>query len=97
METKFFSVYDSAAARYLDPFVAPTPDVAIRGFKQAVNREGHQFNLYPADYTLFLVGDFDPEKGIVIPCNPTNLGNAVSFLEHGQQLSLPMTEAVNDA
>lgn len=80
MEVLFFSVYDQAASRYLDPFCAPTVEVAIRGFRQAVEREGHQFNEFPADYTLFHVGRFDPEQGIVSPITPANLGNALQYL-----------------
>ena len=89
MDVYFFSVYDSAAARYLDPFTGPTPEVAIRGFKQACNKPGHAFNDHPADYTLFVIGQFDPEKGLLLPIKePVNLGNALTHLEHGAQIPM---------
>jgi hypothetical protein len=82
MDTFFFCVFDSAAGRYLDPFCSPTPEVAIRGFKHVVNQDGHAFNEAPADYTLFQVGQFDPETGMVLPLTaPVSLGNAVQYLE----------------
>lgn len=82
-----FTVYDSAAARYLDPFFAPTIEFAIRGFRQAVNKEGHQFHEFPEDYTLFHVGSFDPEKGIFVPQEPRSLGVAITFLNKGLELT----------
>lgn len=96
METLLFAVYDSAASRYLDPFVAPTAEVAIRGFKTAVNRPEHAFNSHPADYTLFQVGRFDPETGILVPANPHNLGNGVQLLDAPTPMLSPLTEAIND-
>ncbi len=83
------TVYDSAAIRYLEPFFAPTIEFAIRGFREAVNREEHQFNKFPADYTLFSVGSFQPETGEIVGHSPISLGVAITFLDH------PGLEAVN--
>lgn len=80
MTTRFFTVFDSAAGLYLEPFSAPTAEVAIRGFRQAVNKADHQFNLYPDDYTLFEIGSFDPESGEIMGITPHSLGNALTFL-----------------
>lgn len=91
-----FSVYDSAAEMYLDPFVAPTLEVALRGFRQVVNREGHQFNAFPADYTLFQVGEFDPHTGVLRANAPTNLGNGLTVLQATAQPLAVAQEAVND-
>lgn len=81
MHTQLFSVYDSAAHRYLDPFPAPTIEFAIRGFRQAVNTPEHQFNQFPEDYTLFHVGEFNPEDGLLTITGPTSLGVAITFKE----------------
>lgn len=83
MDTEIFSVYDSAAKRYLDPFVAPTVEMALRGFRSAVNKAGHQFNEYPSDYTLFHIGSFSAERGEVVPLAPHSLGVAITFLSEG--------------
>jgi len=82
-----FTVYDSAAGLYLDPFVAPTIEFAIREFRQICNQEGHQFNKFPTDYALFHIGEFNAELGEVLHLNPTALGVAVTFIEQ-QQLPL---------
>lgn len=86
MEVHLFSVWDSAAARYLDPFCAPTIEFALRGFREAVNTEGHQFNKFPEDYTLFHVGEFDPVSGEVSRTGFTSLGVAITMINRPQLL-----------
>lgn len=81
MERHIFSVWDQAANLFLDPFVAPSIEMALRGFRQVVNQEGHQFNDFPEDYTLFHIGEFEMESGWLKPCDPRNLGVAVTFIE----------------
>ncbi len=84
MEKHLFTVYDSAASLYLDPFVAPTIEFAIREFKSVVNKEGHQFNQYPEDYTLFHIGVFSPETAELKQKTATSLGVAITFVEQTQ-------------
>lgn len=76
-----FSVWDSAAALFLEPFVAPTVEFALREFKRVVNSEGHQMNQYPSDYTLFYVGKFDQSTGKLEALEPTSLGVAVTLID----------------
>lgn len=81
MNKFLFCVFDSAAGFYLDPFVAPSVEFAIREFRAAVNKEGHQFSLFPTDYTLFTIGGFDPETGTLSQKNPVSLGVAITFVD----------------
>lgn len=81
MEKLAFSVFDSAAGMYLEVFFAPSIEFAIRGFREAVNSEGHQFKKFPADYTLFHVGAFDQKTGQLVPREPTSLGVAITFVD----------------
>ena len=76
------TVFDSAAGLYLDPFVAPSVDFAIRSFRQAVNTDGHQFNNFPEDYVLYHVATFSAETGEIVPlAAPVSLGVAVTLLD----------------
>ncbi len=80
--TKFlFTVWDSAAGCFLDPFVAPSIEFAIRGMREAVNTEGHQFAKFPEDYTLFMIGEFDAVTGALTGQEPQSLGVAVTFIK----------------
>lgn len=89
MDTNLFTVFDAAANAFLEPFHAPTIEFAIREFRRAVNQEGHHFNRFPSDYTLFHVGQFDQSTGVITPSKtPTPLGVAITFLTpEGPQLA----------
>lgn len=43
---------------------------AVRGFSMAINNGNGLMGFSPKDYDLFLVGEFDIEKGIVMPASP---------------------------
>lgn len=75
-----FTVFDSAAKAYLDPFFAPTIESALRSFREVVNRPDHQFNKFPEDYTLFHVGQFCQETGMFTAIAPHSLGVALTFI-----------------
>jgi len=81
-----FTVYDSAARKYLEPFFAPTVEVACRMFRQLVGKEGHQFNRFPEDYVLFHIGSYDDDLGELVPMTPHSLGVAITFVARAPQL-----------
>lgn len=82
MNLLIFTVFDSAAQAYLEPFFAGTVEVALRMFRQVVNKEGHQFNKFPEDYTLFVVGEFSQEDAELVAYETArSLGVAVTFMD----------------
>lgn len=89
MRVEFFSVFDMAAERYIDPFPAPTIQVAIRGFQEACQTENHQFTKFPEDYALYHVGSFDPEMGLFEPCPAKKIAMASSFMNSVPNLEVP--------
>lgn len=58
-----FSVYDSKAEAFLQPFFCDTRGVAIRMFTVAVSDGKHDFCRFSEDYTLFELGEFDCLSG----------------------------------
>lgn len=70
MQTRVFSVYDTAAKVYSHPFYVPRNEMAVRAFTDAVNSANHEFAKHPADYTLFLLGEFDDADGSYKPNQP---------------------------
>lgn len=82
MVLKVFSVFDSKAKAYLQPFQAVNSAVALRSFEAAVNDERHDFHRFASDYTLFELGYFDDSTGM-IECHDAHvaLGTAVEFLK----------------
>ncbi len=62
MILKIFTVYDSKAEAYLQPFFMPSAGVAMRAFGDLVNDMATQFYKHSADYTLFEIGSFDDQN-----------------------------------
>lgn len=84
MQIQIFSIYDSKAEAYLPPFYSQNPRTALRQMVAAVTDASHQFCKYPEDYTLFHIGSFDDELGLV-----QSLGANVSL---GTALQIRQTE-----
>lgn len=71
-----YTVYDSKANAYLPPFYAVNHAVATRTFTTACSEPGHAFYLNAEDFTLFHVGSWDPEGGLLVPDVGTPIAKA---------------------
>lgn len=81
MKEVVFSVFDSKAELFSRPMMAVTTDAGKRLFHQAVNAEGAQYGKYPGDYTLFEIGVWDDNKGVITMRDfAENLGLAAIYL-----------------
>lgn len=80
---KIFSVHDSKASAHLPPFYARTKGEAIRAFETTCKDPTSQFYLYPTDFTLVELGEFNEItaeiKSLAIPIN---LSHASEFAKH---------------
>ena len=65
MNKKFYSLLDSKIGAFLNPFTATNDGEAIRLFTTWVNDTTNESNIskYPADYSLFFIGEFDDSTG----------------------------------
>ncbi len=76
-----YSVFDSKVGAFLLPFFSRNRAVALRSFTSAVQDVGSDFNRYAGDYTLFEIGEWEPEKGIYTPLEAKfSLGLASQYL-----------------
>lgn len=70
MKYGLYSIFDSAAG----VFTAPTIDIsdasAVRGFQQALGNSSSIMSFKPDDFSLFQVGTFDVESGLLEPFSP---------------------------
>lgn len=66
---RMFTIYDSKAEAYHQPFYSRTEAEAVRSCSQAVQEEGHQFNLHAEDFVLFEIGNFDEQTGELTTCS----------------------------
>ena len=82
MLLKIFTVYDSKVGAYLQPFFMRSKGEAIRGFSEIVNDGKSAFSNHPADYTLFELGDFFDDTGVIVPHkSPISLGVGIEFVK----------------
>jgi len=91
---KMFTVYDSKAETYLRPFTMNSTGEAIRGFITTLNDPSTEFCKYPADFTLFEIGTFDPSTCDIIT-QPTlqNLGNGIHLKAKYQPTTVQESQA----
>lgn len=88
---KLFSIYDTKAQFFLQPFPETSTIAALRGFEVAVNEGKSTFSRFPDDFALMEIATFDQQTGEIIPnASPQNLGSARSVLKQpSEQNSLP--------
>jgi len=78
---KIFTIYDSKAEAYLQPFFSPNKATATRQFQQAAQDETTEFHRHAGDYTLFQIGEWDEQAGAIKPDEAKmNLGLALDYL-----------------
>lgn len=83
---KLFSVYDTKAQFFLQPFPETSTHAALRGFDVAVNEGKSTFSKFPDDFCLMELAEFDQKTGALIPLtSPNNLGSARTVLRNAPQ------------
>lgn len=63
MKFGLFAVYDSKAAIFMNFGTVINNEAAMREFKNAVQKVGHQFNNNPEDYSLYRIATVDDANG----------------------------------
>lgn len=86
MTFKAYTIWDSKAEAFCQPFFFPTKGAAIRAFQTTATDNKTQMNKYPGDYTLFEVGEFNDSTGVYENLHSKiNLGCAIEFLKESTQ------------
>lgn len=82
MKLMVFSVYDSKVGAYQTPFFLRSKAEAIRAVTTVLHDKNSNYNNYPADYTLFYLGEFDDvDADFNIKAAYENLGSLITFIE----------------
>lgn len=81
MNIKMFSIFDAKAGSFAQPFFAFNEAVAQRNVAIAVRDGTSLLAKFPADYQLYLVGEFDDGTGEVTPMRPVVVCNLISLRE----------------
>lgn len=65
MKLTIYSVYDTAAGLYSRPFFTQTDAEARRSFNDIAMDAEHPIGKHPEDYSLFRIGIFDDNTGLL--------------------------------
>lgn len=77
MKDVVVSVWDSAAEAYSSPVFAQSKGAALRSFIDAVADPKTDFFRHPEHFSLFLLGSFDRNDGVLAPlAAPQLMANA---------------------
>lgn len=79
MKYSLYTVHDAKAEMYQVPWVERNDHTATRAFAINVNNsDSHMFH-NPGDYTLFCIGNYDDETGLIEQTLPRSIGNGINF------------------
>lgn len=67
MQLVAFAVFDSKVGAFSQPMFAPTKAAGVRMFANIANDRGTAVGANPEDYTLFAIGSFNNETGVLTP------------------------------
>lgn len=76
---KIYSVYDSKVGSYLSPFFMRSKGEAIRALTNELASDTSNIGKYPADFTLFEIGEYDDSSGAIKSIAPVSIGVAIEF------------------
>lgn len=79
---KVFSVYDSKAEVFMNPFMMSKEGQALRAIVDEVSNKDSLLSKHSEDYTLYCIAEFDQYKGEYVNLSPLkNLGRVDTFKE----------------
>lgn len=81
MILKVYAVYDSKTEAYFPPFYDVTNAAALRNFEDKINTPNHPWCKHPEDFSLFCIGTFDDNNGVITGVSPhVTLGTAIEYV-----------------
>lgn len=84
LKLQAFSVFDAKAETYGTPIFFATKGLATRAFTDQVQKNDSPLSQHPGDFTLFHIGEFDTDSGLLTPLmTPTSLGTGVEYKTTG--------------
>lgn len=86
MNYKVFTVYDSKAEYYMQPFLFQNIGEAIRAFADTATDPSTTIGRHPGDFTLFQIGTWDNATAIFTSLDANvNLGCAIEHTSKKDQ------------
>lgn len=80
MKIRIYSIYDSAAATFGQPFFLTTDGIAKRSFQEAVDNKTGALAKHPEDYTLFRIGHYNDDNAEIGSTPPKKIITALEVV-----------------
>lgn len=81
-----YSIKDTKAQAFREPFPARHTSEAVRGFTRAVQNDEHEFGQFPADFELHQVGEMDLDTGKITPIGPEFIVGGVALQKWSERI-----------
>lgn len=80
---KFYSIFDTKALAFAQPFLASNDATAVRMVRGAARDPNTDLHRFPTDYVLVGLADWNEETGTIIPFEfQNNIGTVMMILAH---------------
>jgi len=76
---KLYTIRDTKALFYGNPFVAHNAGDATRSFQQAANDAQTTIYKNPSDFELVEIAEYDTQTGVITPQDHVSLGTADQY------------------
>ena len=86
MILKAYTVFDVAAGVYDRPFFAHSDKVALRSFADIAVNKDHPIGQHPEDYSLFAIGEYDDNTGVIKGRDRECLATALEMVSQAQRV-----------
>lgn len=81
MIMRMYALLDEKSKLYGKPFYAHQDGEALRSFGDVVNDKNTAPGKFPADFTLWKIGEWDDNTGIIKSSKPSYLAKALDFVK----------------
>lgn len=73
MVSNLYCLQDAVAKVFMQPFMAGNDDVAVRSFRNAIQKGQGSLADNPGEFNLYLIGTYDDQVGFVSAVTPIDL------------------------
>ena len=88
-----YAIRDKKAEAFHTPFFSPNHATAIRSFETIAQEQGHHINMHPEDYSLWYVGEWDADHGLVEGLPESQpIAQAIDFKPNPPAMTYPRVE-----
>lgn len=90
MLKKMFAILDEKSKAFLTPFFSDNAATAARMLESSVADKNSFFGMFPADYSVYCVGEFDSSTGKVVPLEVKEYCFRLADLVRTKQAVVPL-------